>query len=51
MLADQPCFGDVAGDLIEVLRGRTLVAHNVGFDYAFLAAEAELLASSCPSTR
>ena len=43
MLAGQPCFGDVAAELIEVLRGRTLVAHNVGFDYAFLAAEAELL--------
>src|SRR5262249_13946273 len=36
MLAGQPGFGDVAGDLIELLRGRTLVAHNVGFDYSFL---------------
>ena len=42
MLAGQPCFADVAPDLVEVLRGRTLVAHNVGFDYSFLAAEAEL---------
>ena len=41
MLAGQPTFGDVAADLVEVLRGRTLVAHNVGFDYSFLAAEAE----------
>ena len=48
MLADQPCFGDVVQDLIEVLRGRTLVAHNVGFDYAFLAAEAELLGIELP---
>ena len=48
MLADQPCFGDVAVDLIEVLRGRTLVAHNVGFDYAFLAAEAEVLGIELP---
>ena len=48
MLADQPCFGDVAEELIEVLRGRTLVAHNVGFDYAFLAAEAELLGIELP---
>ena len=31
-----------------MLRGRTLVAHNVGFDYAFLAAEAELLGIELP---
>ena len=42
MLEDQPQFADIARDVIEVLRGRTLVAHNVAFDYAFLAAEAEL---------
>jgi DNA polymerase III subunit epsilon len=42
MLEDQPTFAEIAGDLIDLLRGRTLVAHNVGFDYAFLAAEAEL---------
>jgi DNA polymerase III subunit epsilon len=42
MLADQPRFTDVAADLIDMLNGRTLVAHNVAFDYAFLAAEAEL---------
>ena len=48
MLAGKPCFADVAADLIEVLRGRTLVAHNVGFDYSFLAAEAELAAGELP---
>lgn len=42
MLEDQPQFADIASDVIDVLRGRTLVAHNVAFDYAFLAAEAEL---------
>jgi DNA polymerase-3 subunit epsilon len=42
MLEDQPQFGDIADDLVEVLRGRTLVAHNVAFDYSFLAVEAEL---------
>ena len=42
MLEDQPTFAEIAGDLAELLKGRTLVAHNVGFDYAFLAAEAEL---------
>ena len=35
-------------ELIEVLRGRTLVAHNVGFDYSFLAAEAELAGVELP---
>ncbi|MGE2834028.1 DEDDh family exonuclease [Mycobacterium sp. SMC-4] len=48
MLAGQPTFGDVVADLAEVLRGRTLVAHNVGFDYAFLAAEAELVHAELP---
>jgi DNA polymerase-3 subunit epsilon len=48
MLAGQPTFADVAPDLIDVLRGRTLVAHNVGFDYSFLAAEAELAAVELP---
>ena len=48
MLAGQPTFGDVAADLMEVLRGRTLVAHNVGFDYSFLAAEAELVDAELP---
>ena len=48
MLEGQPCFGDVVGDVIDVLRGRTLVAHNVGFDYSFLAAEAELVGVELP---
>ncbi len=41
MLEDQPQFTEIAGELVELLRGRTLVAHNAAFDYAFLAAEAE----------
>src|SRR6201991_94656 len=48
MLEEQPQFADIAGDVIEVLRGRTLVAHNVAFDYAFLAAEAELAETERP---
>ncbi|WP_445163141.1 DEDDh family exonuclease [Mycobacterium sp. Dal123C01] len=48
MLEDQPQFGDIIGDVVEVLRGRTLVAHNVAFDYAFLAAEAELTGTELP---
>ncbi|HUO37157.1 MAG TPA: DEDDh family exonuclease [Mycobacterium sp.] len=42
MLAEAPRFTDIAADLVDMLQGRTLVAHNVAFDYAFLAAEAEL---------
>lgn len=48
MLDGQPTFGDIAPQLMEVLHGRTLVAHNVAFDYAFLAAEAELVDSQLP---
>lgn len=48
MLEGQPTFGDIAPRLMEVLHGRTLVAHNVAFDYAFLAAEAELVGAQLP---
>jgi DNA polymerase III subunit epsilon len=48
MLADKPCFADIASELVEVLRDRTLVAHNVSFDYSFLAAEAELAGLELP---
>lgn len=48
MLEDQPQFADIVGDVVEVLRGRTLVAHNVAFDYAFLAAEAEFAEAELP---
>jgi len=48
MLEDQPQFADIVDDLVEVLRGRTLVAHNVAFDYAFLAAEAEIAEAELP---
>ncbi len=42
MLEDQPQFAEIVGDVVELVRGRTLVAHNVAFDYGFLTAEAEL---------
>jgi DNA polymerase-3 subunit epsilon len=48
MLQGQPCFGDIVGPLIDLLKDRTLVAHNVGFDYSFLAAEAELVGAQLP---
>ena len=48
MLEDQPTFADIAPDVIELLHGRTLVAHNVAFDYAFLASEAELAETALP---
>ncbi|MGB8404957.1 MAG: DEDDh family exonuclease [Mycobacterium sp.] len=48
MLDGQPTFGEVFGELAEVLAGRTLVAHNVAFDYSFLAAEAELVDAVLP---
>jgi DNA polymerase III subunit epsilon len=48
MLDGQPTFADVLPAVVEVLRGRTLVAHNVGFDYSFLAAEAELVGAELP---
>jgi DNA polymerase-3 subunit epsilon len=49
MLADQPTFVDIAAELVDLLCDRTLVAHNVGFDYAFLAAEAELADLELPT--
>lgn len=38
---DAPKFGDVAGQLVRLLAGRTLVAHNLPFDLRFLSAEFE----------
>jgi DNA polymerase-3 subunit epsilon len=48
MLEDQPSFADIAGDVAELMHGRTLVAHNAAFDYAFLVAEAELARTALP---
>lgn len=48
MLAGQPTFADVVDQVADVLRGRTLVAHNVAFDYSFLTAEAELIGAELP---
>ena len=51
MLEDQPAFADIAGDVAELMHGRTLVAHNASFDYSFLTAEAELAGTSLPIDR
>ncbi|HZQ31336.1 MAG TPA: DEDDh family exonuclease [Mycobacterium sp.] len=48
MLANQPTFADICADLADMMRDRTLVAHNVAFDYGFLAAEAELVEVELP---
>ncbi|MGB3474945.1 MAG: DEDDh family exonuclease [Mycobacterium sp.] len=48
MLAGQPQFADVVGEVVALLAGRTLVAHNVAFDYTFLAAEAEMAGAVLP---
>src|ERR1700744_3260318 len=48
MLEDQPQFSEIVGDVVELVRGRTLVAHNVAFDYGFLTAEAELAGVALP---
>lgn len=38
-LADAPKFEDIAPQLMEILDGRTMVAHNASFDHGFLALE------------
>jgi DNA polymerase-3 subunit epsilon len=39
MLADAPAFARIRDELLERLRGRTVVAHNARFDYGFLRNE------------
>lgn len=38
-LADQPTFGEIANELMALLDGAVLVAHNAAFDASFLAQE------------
>jgi DNA polymerase-3 subunit epsilon len=38
-LADKPSFGDIVEEFIEFIDGAHLVAHNAGFDIAFINAE------------
>lgn len=39
MVADAPRFADIADDFEAFMRGAIFVAHNVGFDYRFIASE------------
>lgn len=36
MVESAPCFDDIAGELLERLQGKVIVAHNARFDYSFL---------------
>ena len=36
MVADAPCFDEVAGTLYDILEGNVFIAHNVNFDYSFV---------------
>lgn len=50
MLAGQPRYADIAGQLATMLHGRILVAHNAAFDHAFLASEARRCGTDLPVT-
>lgn len=39
MVAAQPSFAEIAGDVLQRLQGCVFVAHNVKFDYGFVKAE------------
>ncbi|MBQ4832022.1 VRR-NUC domain-containing protein [Pseudoalteromonas sp. MMG010] len=41
MVANAPCFSDIAYQLIDKLKGTIFVAHNVNFDYGFIRKECE----------
>jgi len=39
MVKGQPTFGEIADEVLSVLSGRVFVAHNLAFDWRFVAAE------------
>lgn len=47
-MAGAPTFEDIAGDLVDRLRGRVVVAHNASFEARFLHAEFERLGHRSP---
>jgi len=51
MLADKPRFRDIAGDLLEFVRGAELIIHNAPFDVGFLNHEFGLMAGNGAAER
>lgn len=51
VLAGAPDFGQIAPDLLGMLDGRILVAHNAAFDHRFLAAEVDRAGLKLPVER
>ncbi|WP_390547476.1 DNA polymerase III subunit epsilon [Qipengyuania sp. MTN3-11] len=49
-LADKPRFRDTASALLDFIADSPLIAHNAGFDFAFLNAELTLCALECVCT-
>ncbi|TLX78276.1 hypothetical protein E9993_00940 [Labilibacter sediminis] len=43
MVADAPCFYQIAKQIVEITEGNIFVAHNAAFDYGFIKAEFEAL--------
>ena len=50
-LAGAPSFAQIAPELLDMLEGRILVAHNAAFDHRFLAAEVERTGRKLPVER
>ncbi|MCL7971142.1 MAG: exonuclease domain-containing protein [marine benthic group bacterium] len=48
MVRDAPRFRDIAGRVRQALEGRVFVAHNVGFDWRFVAEELRMANSVMP---
>lgn len=48
-LVDAPRFEEVLPTLVELLRGRVLVAHNAAFDWTFLSTEARAGGGALPT--
>jgi DNA polymerase III subunit epsilon len=47
-VVNAPTFADIASTLVDLLRGRVLVAHNARFEVTFLAAEFARLGATSP---
>jgi len=47
----QPIFAQIADELAEMLHGAVFVAHNVGFDYAFMQKEFKLIGTKFTADR